>query len=111
MNDTQNSDTGPAAPWSVIRELESNLAHYVREADDNRRAFEAAQGRVEQLERSLAAEKERANYAWQNTREIDAARMKQDKEIAALRRDKERLEKENAKLALGALRSQLEEAP
>lgn len=37
-------------------DTESNLKHYVREAADNRRAFEGAQGRCKQLEADIASE-------------------------------------------------------
>jgi len=40
---------------------------------------------IAELQKKLAAEKERADYAWKNTQVIDAERMKQDVTIAELR--------------------------
>jgi len=41
---------------------------------------------IERLGRELAKEKERADYAWQNTRIVDNARMKAERENAAVRK-------------------------
>ena len=44
-----------------------------------------AADRIEALETELATQTERADYAWRNTKAIDASRMETEKELAALR--------------------------
>lgn len=105
-------------------ESERNLEHYVREAADDRRAFEAAQGRVELLDAELASAKaelaelrvsyeQNAHQCVELHRELARVKAEWDEakaelfsdqatiaetvskyeaELAALRRDKERLD-------------------
>lgn len=45
----------------------------------------AAKARIQDLERELAAEKERADFGWRNVKILEAARVEQDEIIASLK--------------------------
>lgn len=52
--------------------------------------YENAKVENHQLSKQLAKETERADYAWQNTRAIDKARMETEKQLAEYKEDAER---------------------